>query len=128
MNKWRQNITVYFKLTRLCGHCWPSWPSLVAKLARKTFASTILVNARRKRHFQKLSGYFGYCQISLNTEKIIILLIFFCKSRVLTRLCCNLAIFDKNTRFVAFFPIDDFLGYHFRALKAIKFNFTLVNM
>ncbi len=28
MNKWRQNITVYFKLTRLCGHCWSSWPSL----------------------------------------------------------------------------------------------------
>ncbi len=28
MNKWRQNITLYFKLTRLCGHCWPSWPSL----------------------------------------------------------------------------------------------------
>ncbi len=23
-----KNITVYFKLTRLCGHCWPSWPIL----------------------------------------------------------------------------------------------------
>ncbi len=28
MTKWRQNITVYFKSTRLCGHCWPSWPIL----------------------------------------------------------------------------------------------------
>ncbi len=28
---WRsgaKNITAYFKLTRLCGHCWPSWPIL----------------------------------------------------------------------------------------------------
>ncbi len=24
-----KNITVYFNLTRLCGHCWPSWPILL---------------------------------------------------------------------------------------------------
>ncbi len=23
-----KNITVYFKLTRICGHCWPSWTAL----------------------------------------------------------------------------------------------------
>ncbi len=89
----------------------------------------MLVNARSERHFQTLSGYFGYCQISLNAEKIIIFPIFFCKSGVLTRLCCNLAICDKITRFAVFFFWQMiFVGYHFRALKAIKLTFPLVNM
>ncbi len=69
--------------------------------------------------------HFGYCQISLNAEKIIIVQIFFYKSRVLTRLCCNLAICDKITRFVAFFLIDDLCRLPFQSLKSNKINFSL---
>ncbi len=36
----------------------------------------ILVNAQSERQFKTQSDYFGYCQISLNTEQIIILPIF----------------------------------------------------
>ncbi len=72
------------------------------------------------REVQTLSGYFGYCEISLNTEKIIIPSIFFWKSWFLTRLCCNLAICDKITRFVAFFLIDDFFRLPFQSLKSNK--------
>ncbi len=85
----------------------------------------ILVNARSERHFQTLSGYFGYYQISLNTEKIIIIPIFFCKSGVLTRLCYNLAISDKITWFAAFFLVDDFCRLPFQSLKSNKINFSL---
>ncbi len=53
----------------------------------------ILVNAP----FQNAKWYFGYCQISLNTEKIIILSIFFCKNGGLTQRWCYLAICDKIT-------------------------------
>ncbi len=74
------------------------------------------------------SGYFGYCQISLNNEKIIIFPIFFYKSGVLTRLCCYLAICNKITRFAAFFWQMIFVGYHFRALKAIKLSFPLISI
>ncbi len=52
-----------------------------------------------KPHLKMQSGYFGFRQISLNSEKIIILEIFFCKSGGLTRLCCNLASCDKITRY-----------------------------
>ncbi len=85
----------------------------------------ILVNARSERHFQTLSGYFGYCQISLNAEKIIIFPIFFYKIGVLKRLCCKLAICDKITRFVAFFLLDDFCRFLFQSLKSNKINFSL---
>ncbi len=44
---------------------------------------------------------------------------------VLTRLCCNLAICDKITRFVAFFLVDDFCRLPFQSLKSNKINFTL---
>ncbi len=48
-----------------------------------------------------------------------------CKSGVITRLCCNLAICDKITRFVAFFLIDVFLRLPFQSLKSNKINFSL---
>ncbi len=46
----------------------------LTKLAKHLHARAqraILVNARSERHFKMRNGYFGYCQISLNTEKII---------------------------------------------------------
>ncbi len=57
--------------------------------------SAILVNARSERHFETQSGYFGKCQISLNTEKFIILPTFFCKSGGLRQWWCYLGICDK---------------------------------
>ncbi len=62
---------------------------------------------------------------SLNTEEIIICPIFFCKSGVLTRLCCILAIGDKITRLVAFFLVDDFFRLPFQSPKCNKINFSL---
>ncbi len=41
----------------------------------------ILANARSERHFKIQIGYFGYCEIPLNTEKITILAIFIYKRR-----------------------------------------------
>ncbi len=52
----------------------------------------ILANARSERHFKIQFGYFGYCRIPLNTEKITILAIFFCKRKGLTRLWPHLPI------------------------------------
>ncbi len=85
----------------------------------------ILVNARSERHFQTQSGYYGYCQISLNAEKSIIFPIFFCKSGVLARLCYNIAIHDKTIRFAAFVLVDDFCRLPFQSLKSNKINFSL---
>ncbi len=70
---------------------------LSADQARKIIARTCAACNSRERHFRMQSVYFGYCQISLNTEKIIILPIFFCKSGGLTQWWCYLAICDKIT-------------------------------
>ncbi len=52
-----------------------SWPGLQT-ICTHVRSAKILVNAP----FQNAKWYFGYCRISLNTEKIIILPMFFCKS------------------------------------------------
>ncbi len=63
----------------------------------------ILANARNECHFKIQIGYFGYCRIPLDTEKIIILRLFFCKREGLTRLVRNLPIWVKIARFNSFF-------------------------
>ncbi len=72
------------------------------RLARKTFACTSAAREFRQRAkrmpFKIQGGYFGFCRISLNTEKDIILPINFCKGGGLTRLYCSLTICDKITR------------------------------
>ncbi len=91
-------------------------------------ADRILVNARSERQFKTQSGYFGYCQISLKTENVIILPIFFCESGGLTRLYCNLAICVKIAGFISLFLVIIFIGLNFRALNSIKTTFLLVNI
>ncbi len=63
----------------------------------------ILAKARSERHFKIQIGYFGFCQIPLNTEKITILAIFIYRRRGLTRLWRNLPIWVKIARFNPFF-------------------------
>ncbi len=79
------------KLPEACNE--ENRPVRCLKYLKTRFSSTREVSAILKRKLV----------ISLNTEKIIIFPIFFCKSGVLTRLCGNLAIRDKITRFAAFF-------------------------
>ncbi len=56
------------------------------------------VNGRSECHLKIQGGYFGFCRISLNAEKDIVLPMHFCKGGALTRLYCSLAICDKVTR------------------------------
>ncbi len=99
----------------------------VAKHLHARARRAILVSARSERYFEMQSGCFGYCHISLNAAKIIILPVFFYKSGGLTRLWCNLAIFDQITRFISFLLVDDFCRSTFQSLKSNKTTFRWVN-
>ncbi len=88
-----KSINQFYQLTKLVK----SWHARARR--------TILVNARSERHFRRQSSYFGYCQISLNTEKSLFWPIFSCKCGGLTQMCSNLAICDKITRFIPFFLV-----------------------
>ncbi len=94
------------------------------QLARKTFARTV----RSERQFKTQSGYFGYCKISLNAEKVIILPTFFCKSGGSTQLCCYLAICVKIARFISVFLVVIFCRLRFQSLKSNKNSFSIFNM
>ncbi len=63
----------------------------------------IYASERSERHFKIQVSYFGYCRIPLNTEKITIVPIFFCKRRCLTRLWRNLPIWVEIASFNSFF-------------------------
>ncbi len=76
----------WVKLNRSIFVSWPGSQYSCTHVRSAQFSSTRVV-----------SGYFGYCQISLNTEKIIILPLFFCKSGGLTQWWCYLAICGKIT-------------------------------
>ncbi len=67
----------------------------------------ILANARIEPHLKVQIGCFGYCRIPLNTEKVIVFPIFFCKCGGLTRLWRNLPIWVKVAWFSPFFDYDD---------------------
>ncbi len=80
--------------------------SWLAKHLHAHARRAILVNAQSDRQFKTQSGYFGNCQISLNTEKIIILPIFFsAKAEDNTRLCCSLAIGVKIVQLISLFLV-----------------------
>ncbi len=67
----------------------------------------VLANARSERHFKIQIGYFGYCQIPLNTEEITILPILIWTRRGLTRLWRNLQIWVKLARCNPLFLMKD---------------------
>ncbi len=85
----------------------------------------ILVNARSERHFKMQGGYFGYCQIYFNAEKIIILPILFHKTGGLTQLCCNLVICVKIVQFIPSFLVVIFRRLTFQRLKRNQNNCSL---
>ncbi len=81
----------------------------------------ILANARCQRHFKIQIGYFGYCWIPLNAEKIKILTLFFCKRGGLTRLWRNLPIWIKISCWNPFF----LWKLPFQSLKSNTTNISL---
>ncbi len=86
---------------------------------------------RRRNYFLANAGELKssdrFCQLARKTfaYTCAIFTILNCKSGVLIRLWCNLAICDKITRFVAFFLVDDFCRLPFQSLKSNKINFSL---
>ncbi len=101
----------------------------ICQLARKTFACTCAVRNSRQRAkwapFSNAKWLYWLLPNFFKRWKIIIFPIFFCKSGVLTRLCYNLAIYGKITRFAAFFLVDDFCRLPYQSLKSNKINFSL---
>ncbi len=103
--------------------------SWLAKHLHARAHRAILVNAQIERQFKTQSGYFGYCQTYLNTEKSLFCQYFFLQKQRITQVCAvvNLLVLKLLGLFHCFWLLF-FVGLDFRALNAIKIAFRLVKM